>query len=97
MQSLQTIQQLQPAATISIMLTLPWVAATLMHAFGAGANNARDEEWNQKAGAALRWSNTIARLAKAGSMTVLQFPARQAAPHRASAAANIPNSYPHAA
>jgi hypothetical protein len=97
MQSLQTIQQLQPAATISIMLALPWVAATLMHAFGAGAKTARGEQWNQQAGAAVRWSNTIARLARTGSTTVLRFPARQSAPRYAAEVRTMPKSYPHAA
>jgi hypothetical protein len=97
MQSLQTIQQLQPAAAISITLALPWIAATLMHAFSAGAKTARGEEWNQKAGAAVRWSNTIARLARSGSTTVLNFPARQSEPRHASATENMLNSYPHAA
>jgi hypothetical protein len=97
MQSLQTIQQFQPAAAISIMLALPWIAATLMHALDAAANSARGEEWNQKAGAAVRWSDTIARLARSGSTTILNFPARQSAPRYTPATGNMSNSYPHAA
>jgi hypothetical protein len=97
MQSLQTIQQLHPAAAISIMLALPWVAATLMHAFSTGVKAARGEQWNQKAGAAVRWSNTIARLARTGSTTILNFPARPSAPRYAPAAVTMQRNYPHAA
>jgi hypothetical protein len=97
MQTLQTIQQLQPAAAISILLALPWIAATLMHAFGAGASNARGEEWSQLAGAAVRWFGTVARPARIGATPVLRFPVRQSTPRLAPASRIRQGSYPHAA
>jgi hypothetical protein len=97
MQSLQMIQQLQPAAAISITLALPWFAATLMHAFGASAKVTGDEVWSLQAGAAVRWSDTIARLASSSSTKVFNFPVSKAAKRPAPAAVAMRDTFPHAA
>jgi hypothetical protein len=60
MDTLQMIQSITPAATITALLALPWIAVVLMHAVSAKSSVALDDKWNSRAQAALRWAGTVA-------------------------------------
>jgi hypothetical protein len=96
METLQTIQQLAPA-TIVASVTLPWIAAALLHVFSAASRSAHDDQWNLRAGAAVRWAGAPLAPARVRENTVVDFSAHRNS--RSSDAATVPLSefYPHAA
>jgi hypothetical protein len=96
METLQTIQQLAPA-TIVAFVTLPWITAALLHVFSAASRSAHDDQWHQRAGAAVRWAGAPFESARVRNNTVVDFSAHRNS--RSSGAATVPASefYPHAA
>jgi hypothetical protein len=78
METLQSLQQFDPAVMISAVLVLSSMTAMLVQALGFAGNLSRSDEWNAKAAAAVKWSNTVAKLAGTRA-TVFKFPARRAA------------------
>jgi hypothetical protein len=59
MDALQTLPQLAPAATVVALLMLSWLALAAMHAYGASFGTIRDDNWNSRAGAAVRWAGAV--------------------------------------
>jgi hypothetical protein len=96
METLQMIQQLQPAAVIAALVVLPWAATMIMHAVGASANGMHDDKWNSRAAAAVRWAGTIVPT-YSRTNTVLNFAARRTARRYAFAADSAAEFFPHAA
>lgn len=93
METLNMIQQFAPA-TIIALAALPWVAATMMHAFGTLADTVHDDKWNTRAGAAVRWAGALAAQPRFYGDAVVQLATRRASRNHAARAVE---SFPYAA
>ena len=97
METLQTIQQLAPATIIAAVATLPWIAATLMQAFSATSSSAHDDKWRLRAGAAVRWADTLGGPVQAGGNAVVKLAARRATRSISTKVVRGAEFFPHAA
>jgi hypothetical protein len=77
METMQTIAQLVPSAFIVALLTLPWIAAAIMHIVGAARGSLHDDQWSLRAGAAVRWARTVYDPARGQVDSVVDIAARR--------------------
>ena len=76
METLQMLQQITPAVGAFAVLALPYATLLVMHIVEAATKRTLDDTWQARAGAALRWSSTVARPHAARAM---QLPLARAA------------------
>jgi hypothetical protein len=56
METIQILQQIPPATAMAALLTMPWAALAMLHAFGAASRGRHDDNWSKRAVAAVRWA-----------------------------------------
>jgi hypothetical protein len=59
MQTIQMLQQFAPATAMVAIWTLPWITVAAQHAFGVAARDQRDDNWGDRALAAVRWAGAV--------------------------------------
>jgi hypothetical protein len=58
METTQLFQQLAPATVTAALLALPWAVIAVLHVFGAMVRANQDDDWSDRAFAAVRWAGT---------------------------------------
>ena len=96
METLQAIQQLDPATIIVALSSLPWIAAILMLAVGAATRSVLDDDWEMRAGAAVRWADAAVTPVRGHEPAAARFAAPQVA-HSGRPMFGVPDLFPHAA
>jgi hypothetical protein len=83
MDILNAIQEMGPVQIIAGMLILPWVCAAFMQSFGLVTRNRHDDNFADRAAAAVRWNELAPDPVTPKKHEVLVYRARPAARVRA--------------
>jgi hypothetical protein len=72
METVQMLQQFAPATAMVALWTLPWVTLAASHAFGVAARDQHDDDWRDRAHAAVRWASAMIGPAQRQNIDVRQ-------------------------
>jgi hypothetical protein len=93
MDATQIYLQLAPATVLAALWALPWFTLALLFGFSAAVRGRHEDEWNDRALAAMRWAGTVIEPRQRQEIVV-----RQAALARVSARGGLHQEFlPHAA